>query len=669
MPFAFYSNTGAQTEASGIVSSVPNFAIVAPPAAVLYNHTEVNFRAIFARPTTPQQRRHTIFFIALLITCLIVAVPLGFLKQVNNRFYDFFLRLQPTHMNASPTVILAIDDDALRAHNTLPADRRLLAQVLDKVCAGQPAVVGLDLLYWEPGPPGADAELASALQRCGHTVLAAGVPRAGANAEWREPIPELARAASAIGHVHSNPDEDGEVREVMLEKQASHMRYWALALECLRQILSPRLPILETERTLEISDLIIPAPLTETDEAGQIRGGRPLYVNYQGEIPVIGLQDVLDGKAPASAFVGKAVLVGVTTSDDIDRKMTPLSYGVPMPGVEIHAHLLNTMLSGQFLVPWRDSTTLLAQLLIVALLGAALFRLHGVWLASVAVLLAIPVHVLPYFLLLRGEVVPAFALASAFWITLIAGGGFQYWTTWRYFLAADASQRRLRRSLEWVRHEVRSPLTAIQGSGELIGRYKLDDKRRQQISEMIGRESGRIGLMFERFLDVERLSVGEIQLRRDPVDLAAMVEMALERAKPFADRKHIEIQLSLAGPGQAQGDAELLEFAVYNLLSNAVKYSPDRSVVRITAFSEDGRARIEVRDQGAGISKQDADRIFERFYRTEDAELSGKPGLGLGLSIVREITRLHGGAVTLESKVGEGSAFTLSLPSHATTPS
>jgi signal transduction histidine kinase len=143
------------------------------------------------------------------------------------------------------------------------------------------------------------------------------------------------------------------------------------------------------------------------------------------------------------------------------------------------------------------------------------------------------------------------------------------------------------------------------------------------------------------------------------------VEMAVERVKPFADRKQIAIQVSLVNPGEGQGDAELLEFAVYNLLSNAVKYSPDNSVVRITAASEDGRARIEVRDQGAGISKQDADRIFERFYRTDDAVQSDKPGLGLGLSIVREISRLHGGAVTLESKVGEGSAFTLSLPSHA----
>jgi signal transduction histidine kinase len=624
----------------------------------------VTLRAIFGRQAPPQQQRHTFLFMILLAGCLIVAVTLGFVKQANDRFYDFFLRLRPTHPEDSRTVILAIDDDALRAHVTVPPDRRLLAQVLDTVCAAKPAVVGLDFLYWETGPPGADAQLAAALQRCGHTVLAAGVPREGSDAEWREPIPELARVASAIGHVHSNPDEDGEVREVMLEKQASHARYWALALECLRQIQNAKQPVLETERTLETGGLVIPAPLTEAVETGQIRGGRPLYVNYQGRIPQISLADVVAGKTSASDFAGKAVLVGVTTSDDRDRKMTPLSYGVLMPGVEIHAHLLNTFLSRQFLIPWRDSTQLLVQLAIVVLLGAVLFRLHGLWLASIVAVLAISVHILPYFLLLRGQVAPAFALAAAFWIPLIAGGGFQYWTTWRYFLAADASQRRLRRQVEFVTHEMRSPLAAIQGSGELIGRYDLDEKRRKQISGMIGRESQRIQRMFERFLDVERLSAGELQLRRDTVDLCAVVEMAVERARPFADRKHIEMRTSLENPGETQGDAELLEFAVYNLLSNAVKYSPDRSVVRITAFREDGRAFLEVRDQGAGISKQDADRIFERFYRTEDAAQSDKPGLGLGLSIVREIARLHGGAITLESKVGEGSAFTLTVPLH-----
>src|SRR5437660_12384035 len=145
--------------------------------------------------------------------CLIIAVPLGFVKQANYRFYDFFLRLRPAPDGISPTVIVAIDDPTLRSYPSLPRDRVLVARMLDAVCAAKPAVVGLDLWYPEPGPPGADAALAAALTRCGHVVLAAAVPGKGPDAEGYEPIPQLAQAAVAVGHVHSNPDEDNVVRQ------------------------------------------------------------------------------------------------------------------------------------------------------------------------------------------------------------------------------------------------------------------------------------------------------------------------------------------------------------------------------------------------------------------------------------------------------------------------
>ena len=256
-------------------------------------------------------------------------------------------------------------------------------------------------------------------------------------------------------------------------------------------------------------------------------------------------------------------------------------------------------------------------------------------------------------------------LAAAFWFPLFIGGGFQYWAVWRHFLTADATQYRLRRQMDFVTHEVRSPLTAIQGSGELIARYPLDDKRRQQMADLLQRESQRLSRMFTRFYDVERLLTGEIELRQDPVDLSAVVTAAVEHARPFADRKRIGLQVAISDPGGTRGDAELLEFAVYNLLSNAVKYSPEESVVSVTARRERDRAIIEVRDQGPGILPADAARIFERFYRTGVAVASDKPGYGLGLMFVQEIATHHGGLVAVESALGEGSLFRLSVPLRA----
>ena len=112
------------------------------------------------------------------------------------------------------------------------------------------------------------------------------------------------------------------------------------------------------------------------------------------------------------------------------------------------------------------------------------------------------------------------------------------------------------------------------------------------------------------------------------------------------------------------GDAEMLEFAVYNLVSNAVKYSPERTAVRVVSSRRDGEAVIEVSDQGPGISKEEAAHIFQRFYRTEEAERSDKPGYGLGLMFVQEIVKHHGGAVSVRSEVGKGSVFTVSIPNR-----
>ncbi len=604
-------------------------------------------------PATISRRRRLVYFLLLLAASFVAAVLIGFVKQADYAIYDFLLRLRPapeTSSRSGRTVVVAIDDDTLRARGALPLDRRVLAQAITRICAAKPSVLGLDFLFWESSTFAADAALADALKTCSHVVLAAGIIPSG---KWSGPIAALAPSATAVGHVHSDPDEDGVIRQVLLAKVASPNRYWALGLECFREISGDKQPILETDDTLEGSGWSIPASRND---------GRALLVNFSGSIPVKSLEDVLESKTRSEDFAGQAVLIGVTTSDDTDRKFTPVSLGIPMPGVEIHAHLLNTLLNRAFLVRWRDSSRFAAQLFVVAGVGLALYFLRGIALTAALAALAVIAHGAPYFFLTHNQVAPAFSLAAAFWIPVITGGGFQYWTTWRYFVAADATSKRLRRQMDFVTHEVRSPLTAIQGSGELMARYPMDEKRRRQLADLLQRESQRLSRMFSRFYDVERLLTGEIELRRDEVDLQKVVEAAVEHVRPFSDRKRMALEVSIDNPGLTLGDFELLEFAVYNLMSNAAKYSPEGSVVRITAASAGAVARVDVRDQGPGISREDTRKIFERFYRTEDAETSGKPGYGLGLMFVREIARHHGGEVSVASTPGEGSTFSLIVP-------
>jgi signal transduction histidine kinase len=197
----------------------------------------------------------------------------------------------------------------------------------------------------------------------------------------------------------------------------------------------------------------------------------------------------------------------------------------------------------------------------------------------------------------------------------------------------------------------------------LISRYALNDEKRKQIAMLINSESKRLARMVEVFLSVERLSAGQMELKRESIPVKQMVELCVERARPLAERKRIAIQLEpIADELQLTGDRELMEYACYNLLTNAVKYSPRDTEVSVTARKVDGHIRIAVKDQGIGMDQKEVKQIFQKFYRTKRAEESGEAGTGIGLSIVQQIVEQHGGQIDVISQPGIGSCFTLVLP-------
>ena len=190
----------------------------------------------------------------------------------------------------------------------------------------------------------------------------------------------------------------------------------------------------------------------------------------------------------------------------------------------------------------------------------------------------------------------------------------------------------------------------------------MPEAKRTQMADLINSESKRLAKMIETFLSVERMSGGKMELKRERFPLDELVERCAERARPFADRKRIEIDVETLPADELVGDRELMEYAVYNLLTNAVKYSPSETRVRV--FSEDDRGdsvRLSIKDQGIGMDKKEVSRIFEKFYRTKRAEQSGEAGTGIGLSIVEQIVTQHGGSIHVESEPGKGSKFSLIL--------
>ena len=218
-----------------------------------------------------------------------------------------------------------------------------------------------------------------------------------------------------------------------------------------------------------------------------------------------------------------------------------------------------------------------------------------------------------------------------------------------------------------VSHEMRTPLTAIQGMTELLAHYDLAGDRRREMNLAINDEVKRLTRMISEYLDITRLESGATPMRLSPVRAEALLERILILLDPVAAQRGIRLVRRIeAGLPAILADPDLLSRAVENLISNAIKYSPDDTEVSIAARAEEEFLVIEIADQGYGIPGADLDRVFEKFYRVPRVQDAGTPGTGLGLSLVREIAELHRGSVAVASELNRGSTFSLRIPREKT---
>lgn len=214
-----------------------------------------------------------------------------------------------------------------------------------------------------------------------------------------------------------------------------------------------------------------------------------------------------------------------------------------------------------------------------------------------------------------------------------------------------------------VTHEMRTPLTAIQGMSEVLAEFELEPDRRKQMHLAINDEAKRLARMIEEYLDITRLEAGARPLRKESLRLEKVVERVLLMLEPVANRKGIQVQRRVRpNVPSILADEDLLSRAVTNVVGNAMKFSAPGDTVQITLSAEGTEAVIAVEDTGPGIAEADLLHIFEKFYRVQRPRAESESGSGLGLAYVKEIMEAHGGCVTVESKLGAGSKFTLRLP-------
>jgi signal transduction histidine kinase len=216
-----------------------------------------------------------------------------------------------------------------------------------------------------------------------------------------------------------------------------------------------------------------------------------------------------------------------------------------------------------------------------------------------------------------------------------------------------------------VSHEFRSPLTSMRHLIELLAADRVpDEATRGRFYDVLGREAGRLQRLVEQLLDFRRLDEGKVTFDIRPIDAMPFVEKIAAEFRDDATAQRVTLEVSGNGsPVTIRADPDALGRAVWNLLENAVRYSSDCATVWLdVSHVDDTRLAISVRDRGVGIPPDEQASIFRKFVRGEAARRLGARGTGLGLAMVREIVRAHGGDVTVESEVGQGSTFTITLP-------
>jgi len=212
-----------------------------------------------------------------------------------------------------------------------------------------------------------------------------------------------------------------------------------------------------------------------------------------------------------------------------------------------------------------------------------------------------------------------------------------------------------------VRHEFRSALTAIQGFSEMLYQRDLSIEEMKEFAIDIYRDAQHLSHMIDDMLNLERMEMGRIQLHHSWLDLNTIIMEVVNRIQSTTEHHIIHVKLAHVLP-VLMGDADKLVQVVENLLANAITYSPDGGDIYISSAIEGGTVHVCVQDNGIGIPADAINRIFERYERVETNSRKNIPGNGLGLSLVRQIVRAHGGQVWAESVSGEGSRFHFTIP-------
>ena len=211
-------------------------------------------------------------------------------------------------------------------------------------------------------------------------------------------------------------------------------------------------------------------------------------------------------------------------------------------------------------------------------------------------------------------------------------------------------------------HELKTPVAGIQALAETVNQALDDDPdAARRFARKLLVESERLSRLIQDLLDLSRLE-DPAHFSNASVDVGAVAEKEVEASRRLAEEREIELRIDITPAVVVRGDEQQIGLMVRNLVDNAIRYSLPGGAVSVRVFPQSEEAVVEVEDTGAGIPLNAQSRVFERFFRVDEDRSRGSGGTGLGLSIVKHVAEMHGGHVSLQSELGEGSTFRVRLP-------
>jgi adenylate cyclase len=658
--------------------------------------------------------------IGLLLLALRVFDP-GPVERVRLSLFDFWQYLQPRTGLIGGTAVVDIDAESLAVYGQWPWPRDLMAQLVRRVSAGGPSVVGLDILFPEPDRlspqrlaavldpidpelerrlaalPSTDALLADSF-RGSRVVLAmapgAAGPRASAGpstaimemgadprpflAEHRglvRSLDQLDAAAAGRGDASVESERDGVVRRHAAVVRVGSGIVSSIVVEMLR-VMAGQQAVTVTADAWGVTEIAVGNRHLPTDGQGRI------WLHYAPHDPArfVSARALLAGAVPPDVLRGRPVLIAATATGLSDVLATPLA--TPMAGAEIHAQLLDAILTGAVLARPTCATALELGLTLLAGLLVVAFGMRLPLRSLVAVLggVFIGLFGLSWGAYAGGELLldasyPAFS-AGALTILMIGqrmvaeqrAREAREGELREALLRAEAASVAKSEFLANMSHELRTPLTAIIGFSEVMHRElfgPIAPNYRDYAGSIHASGEHLLGLVND-ILDTARIEAGAAELQETALDAQRVMRDAERMVTARAEAK----QLTIAMPDapdlpRLRADERLLRQMLLNLLSNAVKFTAPGGGIRFAAgLDRDGSFVITVADTGIGISAEDLPRVVQPFNVVDRAMSGNYSGIGLGLPLTKAIVEQHGGRLELKSALGVGTEASLRFPAH-----